>query len=206
MNDNFYFEKVTILIVMYKENLDTILKTLEDLEPFKKIIIDNAGDFKIKKEIEKNFFIEKYIVNKKNTGYTVGSNQAISLSTTEYSLLLNPDCFIKRKDIFKLVDAHIKYKNCFIAQATSYDYDKNLSYSGGLLPENGNKDEVLKLYGDTCVQSALLFCSMIKTVEASNLGPFDENFFLYFSDHDLCRRSYCPRGPDKTLPWNRRVY
>ena len=71
---------------------------------------------------------------------------------------------------------------------TSYDENKNLTYSGGLLPENGDKNTILNISGDTCVESALGACMLVKTSEINDFGLFDENFFLYFSDDDLCRK------------------
>jgi len=71
---------------------------------------------------------------------------------------------------------------------TSYDENKNLTYSGGLLPENGDKNVILNLTGDTCVESALGACMLVKTNAIKDFGLFDQNFFLYFSDDDLCGR------------------
>ena len=72
---------------------------------------------------------------------------------------------------------------------TSYNNNNELTYSGGLLPENGSKDDILNLDGDVCVESALGACMLFKTDEfKENNLLFDENFFLYFSDDDLCRK------------------
>ena len=38
------YSKITITIVLYQENLETISKSLENLKSFKIIIIDNAND------------------------------------------------------------------------------------------------------------------------------------------------------------------
>ncbi len=188
MNVETYHTKITILIVLFKENTEIIFKTLNKLKSFKKVIVDNAGNFEIKKKIQENFLIEKYIVNKKNIGFSAGYNQALSLSSTKYSLILNPDCIIDEKDIIRLVDAYIKCENCFLVVPTSYDENNNFTYSGGLLPENGDKNNILELSGDTCIESALGACMLINTNNAIDFGLFDENFFLYFSDDDLCRR------------------
>ncbi len=188
MNDETYHTKITILIVLFNENIEIIFKTLNKLKSFKKIIVDNAGNFEIKKKIQENFLVEKYIINKKNVGFSAGYNQALSLSSTKYSLILNPDCIIDEKDIIRLVDAYIKCENCFLVVPTSYDENNNFTYSGGLLPENGDKNNILELSGDTCIESALGACMLINTNNAIDFGLFDENFFLYFSDDDLCRR------------------
>jgi len=62
MNDETYHTKITILIVLFNENTEIIFKTLNKLKSFKKIIVDNAGNFEIKKKIQENFLVEKYII------------------------------------------------------------------------------------------------------------------------------------------------
>ena len=80
------FDEITITIVLYEENLASVSKCLKNLKNFKIVIVDNAGDYNLKEEIEKNFKIEKYIVNKSNTGFSKGSNQAIKLCKTKFIL------------------------------------------------------------------------------------------------------------------------
>ena len=41
--------KITIIILIFEENLDIILKCIKSVENFKIIIVDNAGDNKRKK-------------------------------------------------------------------------------------------------------------------------------------------------------------
>ena len=55
MNDETYHTKITILIVLFNENIEIIFKTLNKLKSFKKVIVDNAGNFKIKKKSRKIF-------------------------------------------------------------------------------------------------------------------------------------------------------
>lgn len=182
------YNDITISIVLYKEDYELISKTLEPINSFKKIIIDNAGNLDLKQKIESNFKIDEYILNKKNSGFSAGYNQAVKLCKTEYSLILGPDCIISEKDILLLMKEFLSYENCFLVSPTSYDENMNLTYAGGKLPENDLKDQVLKLSGNTCVDAMLGACMLLKTKEFIEIGCFDENFFLYFSDDDLCRR------------------
>ena len=57
--------EITITIVLYKEEVSLICQCLENIKNFKIIIIDNAGNADLKKNIEKKFKIYKYILNKK---------------------------------------------------------------------------------------------------------------------------------------------
>ena len=55
------------------------------------------------------------------------------------------------------------YKNSIIVTPTSYNDKNELSYAGGPLPENADKDIILNLDGDTCVDSALGACMLFRT-------------------------------------------
>jgi len=180
---------ITIVIVLYKEPFELLSKTLTTINSFRKIIIDNNGNLELKKKIESQFSVDQYILNKKNNGFSAGYNQGIKLSKTEFTLMLGPDCIIKEQDIAILIKKITENKNCYIVSPTSYDGHNNLTYAGGPLPENDEKDIILDLKGDTCVDSTLGACMLFRTKDlVENDLFFDENFFLYYSDDDLCRR------------------
>ena len=180
--------EITVLIVLYKETYELISKTLDTLKSYKKIIIDNGNDLELKKKIESSHKIQSYILNKINCGFSAGYNQAIKICKTEFCLILGPDCIIKDQSILKLQEAYKKYDNCFMVAPTSYNEKNELTYTGGPLPENSAKDKILDISGDTCVQSVLGACMFVKTIDIKNIQMFDENFFLYYSDDELCRR------------------
>ena len=180
--------EITITIVLYKEKINLIFKCLENIKNFKIIIVDNAGNIFLKKKIEEKFRIYKYILNKKNYGITIAANQAIKQCNTEYVLILAADCLISDKDISILLKSHKKYNNCFIVSPTFYDNESKLSYNGGYLPENGDKNDALNLEGDVCVETVLTTTVLFKKKDILELGLIDENFFIYFLDDELCRR------------------
>ena len=186
LNDN---KTLTIIIVLYKEPFELIKNTLEKIKKLKIIIIDNDCNFELRNKILKQFNIFRYILNKKNNGFSSGYNQGIKMSDTLYTLVLGPDCLITNEDIIILINKLSLYENSIIVTPTSYNDKKELTYAGGPLPENTDKDIVLNLEGDTCVDSALGACMLFRTEEFKSKNLlFDENFFLYFSDDDLCRR------------------
>ncbi len=183
------FESLTIVIVLFRESFDLVSNTLSKIKNFKIIIIDNDGNNNLKNKILSNFKIEQYILNAKNIGFSAGYNQGLKLITTKFSLVLGPDCIILEKDIFLLIEKLAKFNNALIVSPTSYDEKNNLTYAGGPLPEHSDKNIVLNISGDVCVDSTLGACMLFRTkdLKEKNLY-FDENFFLYFSDDDVCRR------------------
>ena len=107
-------DELTIIMVLYEESEDLVINCLNNVKNFRVIIIDNANNENLKKNIEKKFNIEKYLLNKSNIGFTKAANQAIKLCKTDYILNINADCFIKEIDILNLLSSHKNYKNCFI--------------------------------------------------------------------------------------------
>ena len=181
-------QKLSILIILYEEKLEIISKCLEKIKDFKIIIIDNANNKSLKDEIIKKFKIHKYFLNKKNIGFSKAANQGIQSCDTEYLLFLGADCLITYSGIEQLMLAKEKYKNCFLTSPTFYDHSGKYTYNGGPLLEDGAKTKVIENSGDICVDAVLTTAILFKVKDIIEIGLLDEEFFLYFLDHDLCRR------------------
>ena len=182
--------KITIIILIFEENLDVILKCIKSVENFKIIIVDNAGDNKRKKKITDCFNIHKYFLNKSNLGFGKGNNIGIKNCDTEYLLILNPDCIITEASVSNLLHSLIKYENCYITAPTFIDQNNKLTLNASSFPEISSQRNTINLEGDICCQSVLGAAMFCKTEEIKNLGMFDENFFIFFEDDDLCRKIY----------------
>ena len=127
--NNLLSEEITIQIVLYEENIDLICKCLNNLKDFNVTIIDNSGNKKLKLKIEENFQNIKYILNKKNEGYSRGHNKASQYCDSEYMLIHCMDCFIGKKEILNLLSSIKKYKDCIITTPTFYDEKSNMTYN-----------------------------------------------------------------------------
>ena len=185
---NYAFNELTIIIVLFEEKKELLFSCLENVKNFKVIIIDNADNTDLKLQVEKKFSIHKYILNKKNIGFTKAANHAIKLCDTEYILNINADCFIKENDILYLIKSHQNYKSCFITSPTFYDDEKKLTYNAGCFDEENFSKKTLLLEGDVCVDKVLGSAMLFKKKDITELGFLDENFFMYYEDDDLCRR------------------
>ena len=189
-------ENLTILIILYQEKIDVIKKCLDQLKQFKIIIIDNANDKELKNKITKDYDIQKYLLNKKNIGFSKAANQGILVCDTEYMFLLGADCIINYQDIEQLMLAKKKYENCFLTSPTFYNLNGQHDFNGGPSYEEGLPMNVLKNFGDVCVSTVLTTAILFKIEDIKNIGLFDEEFFLYFLDFDMCRRI---RNDNKTI-------
>tara|TARA_Y100000590_G_C15677336_1_gene998526 strand:+ start:684 stop:1550 length:867 start_codon:yes stop_codon:yes gene_type:complete len=179
-------DDITIILVLYQEREEIVTECLKNIKNFKIIIVDNDNNLVLKKNIVSNFNIYKYIINKKNIGFTKAANIAINLINTEYVLNLNADCLIKENDILKLLISHKKYNNCFIASPTLYDNNNKISYNAGAFSIKNLKKNILSFDGDVCVDWVLGSAVLFKKKDMQKLGMLDENYFLYFEDEDIC--------------------
>ena len=187
MNNNLY-NKITIVIVLYEEDLQLINQCLENIKNFNIIIIDNAGNKKLKNGIQKKYDISRYILNSKNVGYSKAVNQGIKLCATEYVFVFQADCLMNIENIDILFNAHKKYDNCFLVSPTYYDSNSKISFNGGtLLEKNLGNNTVIQLEGDLCVDNIVTAAYLFKKKDMIEIGLFDENFFIYFLDNDFGR-------------------
>jgi len=187
MNVSLYKE-ITIVIVLYEEEFSLINQCLENIKNFNIIIIDNAGNKKLKKKIKKNYNILKYILNSKNVGYSKAVNQGINLCDTEYVFVFQADCVMNVENIDILLKAHKKYDNCFLVSPTYYDSNLKLAFNGSTLREKNLGTQIIQLEGDICVDNIVTAAYLFKKKDMIDIGFFDENFFLYFLDNDFCRK------------------
>tara|TARA_B110000027_G_scaffold133704_1_gene162955 strand:+ start:1685 stop:2557 length:873 start_codon:yes stop_codon:yes gene_type:complete len=187
MNDHLYNE-ITIIIVLYEEKLNLVLKSLENIKDFKIVIIDNAGNEVLKKDVEEKFQIYKYVLNKKNTGYSKAVNQAIKLCESEYIFVSQADCIINEHNIKLLLNGHKKYKDCFLVVPTCYNSKSEITFNSGAFPEKKIDNKPINLNGDICVDIIVTAAYLFKKKDMLDMGFFDENFFIYFLDYELCRR------------------
>lgn len=181
-------DNLTVLIVLYEESENIIFRTLEQIKNFKIIIIDNKGNQELKKKITTKYNISIYHLNKKNFGFSKGFNQAIRFCKTDFAFIKNADCFIDEKNIITLLDYIKKNDDCGIVAPTSYDNFGNLTYNSGNLPENEFSNQAINLEGNICVEKVLGASMLARTNDLKNIGMFNEELFIYFSDDDLCKK------------------
>jgi len=180
--------EITILMVLYDESEEIILKTLEQIKNFKIIIVDNRGNKKLKDKITSKFNISTYYLSNTNLGFSKGFNKAISFCETKFVFIKNSDCYIDEENIIKLYNYIKVNTNCGIVSPTSYDEKENLTFNASNFPEKENSDQILKVEGDICAEKVLGSSMFAKTEDLKKVGMFNEELFIFFSDDDLCKK------------------
>jgi len=185
-------QEVTLLIVCY--NSEKLVKqNLDELKLFPTIIIDNSNSKKTF-DLVKNISNISYIKTNKNLGYGKANNLGAKHVKTPYIMVLNPDILIYKRSIEILYKKYFQYKNVGILAPSLYDIDNKRRTNGSLsrLKKNISKIKNIKdrniAEGDTCYDF-VVGCSLFMSQNFfESIGGFDEDFFMYFEDNDLCDR------------------
>jgi N-acetylglucosaminyl-diphospho-decaprenol L-rhamnosyltransferase len=166
------FNQITIVVTSYKSD-EKIIKCLKSINnECKIIIVENSKNTHFKEKIENSFLNTECLLAGENLGYAKGNNLGLSRVKTKYALILNPDAELKNNTL----------SNFFYTANTI----KNFAIIGPAIQDEKNiKNNVKEL---TEVNSVKGFAMFLNLEEFNNIGYFDENFFIYLEEIDLCKR------------------
>lgn len=165
------FENITVVITTFKSE-KKILNCLESIDKnCQVIVIENSNNHLLKIELEKKFTNVKCFVSKENLGYAKGNNFGLSKVQTKYALILNPDTELTKNALKNFFKTTNKLKDFAIIGPKDKDI-QNQEISNNLL-------EVKYVKG---------FAMFLKMDHFKNIGFFDESFFIYLEETDLCDR------------------
>ncbi len=187
---------LTIIIVIYNST-DKIIDLLHQLNNFEIIIVNNGKNEHIISKIKAHKNVKSIISKEKNIGFGRGVNFAFENIDSKYFLVLNPDILINENDILKLLDIIINDKSCgIVSPLISSDSD-----SFGAFPEKGkgvernlNQIKCSKMLventpsGNCCVDVTKGCVLLINSEFFKKVGMFNEKFFLFWEEIDLCKK------------------
>lgn len=205
---------LSIIILNYKQKNLTreTVKGILDLDlqfDYEIIVVDNNSQDGLGKLVRSLFPNVKFIQSDKNLGMGAGNNLGIRQARGKYILILNPDAVVFKSSLEPLIDFLERNPLAGIVapqildpdrswQASAYKFPKFLTplYRRTALAKTQLGQEYLreyiitqdKLKEPTRVDWVLGAVFMIKKQIIDQLGNFDERFFLFFEDTDLCRR------------------
>jgi N-acetylglucosaminyl-diphospho-decaprenol L-rhamnosyltransferase len=173
------FEKnITFVIVSFRSS-HIIEKCIKSINPkIKIIIVENSNNIQVKDYLENKFLNVQVIIAKKNLGYGKGNNLGISKVDTQYAFILNPDAILEKNSLEKFYKAQFFLKDDFTILAPNL-----FNNYGYFLNSNKNiNQEILEV--DYVKGFAMLI--NLKKIHPKDL--FDEKFFLFLEEIDLCKR------------------
>lgn len=207
---------LTIGIVNHntKKDLKKCIKSILQNPPncnFRIVVVDNNskdGSRKLLKHIENENI--KYISNNKNIGFGRACNQIAKKQNSSYLLFLNPDVEVSKNAIDKLIDFLKKNEKIGMATGKLLFPDGSLQLSCRKFPTIlralfGRESTLRKIFPNNMISKEYLMSKLdynkiqfpdwvrgavilFKTDIFEKIGGFDEKFFLYFEDTDICLR------------------
>ena len=164
-------QNITVIITSFKskEKIKTCLNSIN--RQTKIILIENSDDSEIKNNIEKEFSNVECILTGANLGYGKANNIGLKKVTTKFALVLNPDATLHPSTLTNFLKTADKIPEFAIMAPYTQGEKNNL--------ENFAPIETINVKG---------FAMFLNLSEFKDIGFFDENFFFYFEEIDLCKR------------------
>lgn len=182
-------ETVTLVTVTYNS-----AHCLEAIAPifnqFKHtILVDNASN-DLTADLATTLMPQvKLIRNKQNRGFGAANNTALRQVQTQYALLLNPDCLPSKEAAISLVLSAGDFPEAAIIapHLIRRDGSTEVSYRW---PHTKWLSRGPAADGPCCVGFVCGAAMLLNMEVMREIGFFDETFFLYYEDEDLCQRVF----------------
>ena len=168
-------KKITIVINTFKSE-DKIHQCLDAISSeFKVIIIENSNDKNLKEILEKKYKNVECFLTGENLGYAKGNNLGLSKVKSQYALILNPDAIVEKNTLNNFLVSAERLGDFSIIGPAKQDEFKNSDYLK-------NKNQIFE------VNSVKGFAMFLNLNQFKDIGFFDDNFFIYLEEIDLCLR------------------
>ncbi len=178
----FTSNNLTFVIVTFNSR-KVIYNCLNSLpKDFHKLIIENSSDEKLKKELEQNYDKTEVVLSK-NIGMGAGNNLGIIKSDTQYVYVLNPDVVLKNDTMSNINNSISELENFAILSPLS-DNPLYPNYKGNLTETTKGDSKTI-----SNVEEIDGYSMIINKDFFENNIFFDEKFFMYLENVDLCLRA-----------------
>ena len=182
-------EQVTVIVVTF--NSAHCLPTLKPLLSScpHVIISDNGSDDETAQQATQLVPHAQVLAHAKNLGFGAANNRALALVKTPFALLLNPDCEMTAQDLNSLLQTATTFEDAAMLapQLVLANGKSELSYRW---PNVHWKSRGGAAEGPVCVGFVCGAVMLLRMARMQALGFFDETFFLYYEDEDLCLRVF----------------
>jgi len=171
---------LTFIIVTFKSD-HIIHECIESLPKNSNIIIiENSNNIEFKKKLEAKYS-KINVIAQENTGMGSANNKGIKLCKTDYAFVINPDVKFYENTMSELITLSSKYSDYSILAPISDDVKYPNYKIMNKKIKNDNPDFLN-------VDSVDGYAMLINKDKFNDNIYFDENFFLYLENDDLCLR------------------
>ena len=169
-------EDITVVITSFKSE-KKIRRCINSINKECSIInVENSKNIEHKTKIEKEFNNVKCILSGENAGYGKGNNIGLREVKSKYALILNPDTELFSNTIESFLEA-AKQKSDF-------------AIIGPAITDNKKNNIKLTDFTAKEVKSVKGFAMFLNLSKFIGTGYFDESFFFFLEEIDLCERLY----------------
>ncbi len=182
-------DDVTVVCVTY--NSSAILESMaHTLSQFRNVVlIDNASDDETVARAKLLLPHARIIERTSNAGFGSANNQAMAMVRTPFALLLNPDCTIAPPDVQRLLACMQRFPKAGVVGPQNWRSETvaQVSHRNAFFkPDTKDLSQLPK----KVVKAEWIHgcCQLIRATAFHRIGGFDEVFFLYYEDDDLCLR------------------
>jgi N-acetylglucosaminyl-diphospho-decaprenol L-rhamnosyltransferase len=159
-------------------------------------IVDNASADGSADMVRQEFPHIACIINDDNRGFAVACNQGIAATSGEYILFLNPDSAVTSESIGKLVTFLDENSHVGMVAPRLLDSDGTVQPSVRKFPRIWDslamffqwKPREYTPVDTTSIEQPMGACMLVRRSVLQKVGPFDEKFYLWFEEVDLCKR------------------
>ena len=181
-------QTLSVVIVTFKSEhvIHDCIQSISD--QIKIIVVDNSNDKKFKENIEKKYHNVECILSSSNLGMGSGNNLGLKRVKTDYAIILNPDTILDQNSIEKIIKDSVNLKSFAILAPLSDDtkYPNYKLDKKSLLNVNDNTPFKVKSVDGFAMVLNLIRIKQLENFKDNNY--FDENFFMYLENDDLCKR------------------
>ncbi len=185
MNASPSLSSVTIIVVTY--NSAHCLAALHPLlqQAPHVVVSDNASGDGTAAQAQALWPHATVLAHDRNLGFGAANNRALARVNTPFALLLNPDCELSHEQLAQLLAAADQFPEAAMLAPQLVDAkghpEVNYRWPSTLWPSKGPGATGPTSVGFVCGAAMLLRMSACQPT-----GFFDETFFLYYEDDDLC--------------------
>ncbi|CAB4243529.1 Predicted glycosyltransferase [Methylacidimicrobium sp. AP8] len=185
--------EVSAILVTYNSRpvLDGCLRSLQRQEGIRLeiLVIDNASEDGTADWVARSFPDVRLRRNPENVGFGRACNQGMREARGEILLFVNPDLRFPEPDAAARLAAALRAdRSLGIVGPAFYQEDgsRQPSTARRYPNERSTRGELSGLPGE--IAALLGACLALRAETAAAVGGFDEDFFLYGEDQDLCLR------------------
>jgi GT2 family glycosyltransferase len=193
------FSQVTIVVVTYNSaHCLPMLAPLLSLCP-NVVISDNGSDDDTAIKAKALLPHAKLLAHGRNLGFGAANNRALDQVETPFALLLNPDCEMTPQALQELLAAAEDFNDAAVLapqlMASEVKAEVNYRWPTAYWLSRGPAAE-----GPLCVGFVCGAVMLLRMERMAMTGFFDEQFFLYYEDDDLCLRLFQAKLPMVLCP------